>query len=103
MTRITVTGVSAGGTYYLNFQEPKNLDTQVKGPIDVNASASSLKNEIKSFYWSYYRSNIDVNLTMYLANGTNTTNVTLADTFVYHVKLKKLINGTTVSNIAAIR
>lgn len=40
---------------------------------------------------------------MYMANGTNTTNATLADQYVYHVKLLKLINGTTVSNIQVIK
>jgi hypothetical protein len=36
---------------------------------------------------------------MYLANGTNTTNATLAETYVYHVVLKKLITGTSVNTI----
>lgn len=40
---------------------------------------------------------------MYMANGTNTTNATLADQYVYHVRLRKLINGTTVSNIQVVK
>ena len=87
----------------MNFQEPKNLNTRVEGPINVGASASSLRNAIRGFYWRYYRSDISVNRTMYMANGTNTTNVTEADIYVYHVRLKKLINGTSASNIAAVR
>jgi len=40
---------------------------------------------------------------MYLANGTNTTNATAATSSVYHIVLKKLIAGTSVSNIMLIK
>lgn len=38
-------------------------------------------------------------MTMYLANGTNTTNATEASQYVYHITLKKLISGSSVSKI----
>lgn len=41
-------------------------------------------------------------MTMYLANGTNTTNATEATSYVYHITMKKLIDGTSVSNIGSI-
>jgi hypothetical protein len=36
---------------------------------------------------------------MYMANGTNTTNVTFATSYVYHIRLTRLINGPSVANI----
>lgn len=40
---------------------------------------------------------------MYMANGTNTTNATLATQHVYHIIMKKLISTASVSNIMAVR
>lgn len=34
-----------------------------------------------------------------MANGTNTTNVTEATTYVYHITLRKLISGESVAAI----
>jgi len=42
-------------------------------------------------------------MTMYMANGTNTTNSTEATTYVYHVWMRKLIRTPSVSNIMAIK
>jgi hypothetical protein len=40
---------------------------------------------------------------MYMANGTNTTNATEAASYVYHIRVKKLISTPSVSNIMAVR
>ena len=44
-------------------------------------------------------SNIAVNMTMFMANGTNTTNSTEATSYVYHIKMLKFIDGASVTNI----
>ena len=36
---------------------------------------------------------------MFMANGTNTTNVTEAASYVYHIKMLKFISGSSVANI----
>jgi len=102
-TRITVTNPSKGGTYFLSFQDPGDLKYTLSEEISVTASASSFKQKVKGYYWSKYRSNIHVNMTMYMANGTNTTNSTEATTYVYHVWMRKLIRTPSVSNIMAIK
>lgn len=38
-------------------------------------------------------------MTMFMANGTNTTNVTEAASYVYHIKMLKFISGSSVANI----
>lgn len=60
-----------------------------------------MSNAVKDYYWKYFRSHINVNLTLYLANGTNTTNLTEAETIVYHIVMKKLISTPSASNIMA--
>jgi hypothetical protein len=40
---------------------------------------------------------------MYLANGTNTTNLTAAETIVYYVAVKKLIATPSVLNIMMVK
>ena len=40
---------------------------------------------------------------MYLANGTNTTNATEAESYVYHIIALKHMNGTSSSNIQVIK
>jgi len=53
--------------------------------IEVDSTAAELKSKIETYYRSVYGSWLDVNLTMYDSNGTNTTNVTEAVSYVYHV------------------
>jgi hypothetical protein len=71
--------------------------------IKVEASAYELKKSLEKYYRDAWGSWIDVNMTMYQANGTNTTNVTLATERVYHVVVRKLISQSSVSNIQVIK
>lgn len=102
-TRVTVSGLSQGGSFYLNFQESTKLEYFVSKSIPVGASANTFKNQVADFYKNKWGSEILVNLTMYMANGTNTTNATMADTYVYHIMVKKLISQATVNNIQVIK
>lgn len=102
-TRITITNSAKGGTYLLSMQNPKNLKYTVIADIPVKASVGTLHSKIKGYYSSVVGSGIDINMTMYMANGTNTTNATLEASRVYHIVLKKLITGTSVSNIMVIK
>lgn len=70
--------------------------------MPIGASAATVKNGIKFYYSAVFGSDIDVNRTMYLQNGTETTNETLAYDHVYHIRLMKLINGTSVVAINPI-
>jgi hypothetical protein len=99
VTRVTQTKPNAGGNYYLSFQIPENLTYWTSGKIPAAASADELRNAVKNYYWLMFRSEIDVNMTMYLANGTNTTNVTEAETYVYNIIVRKLIADSSVANI----
>ena len=100
---MTVNNVAAGGTFYLAHQNPFNLTYTVSGKISVGATASTLRNQIKFYYRAIYGSEVDVNRTMFMQNGTETTNDTLAYTHTYHIRLMKLINGTSVANIQIIK
>lgn len=64
-TRITVQGANNTGSYYLSFQDPADLSYQASEEISVTASAGTFKNKVKGYYWSKFRSDIDVNLTMF--------------------------------------
>jgi len=69
----------------------------------VQSSSNELRDKIKGYYSALYGSDIRVNKTMYLANGTNTTNATEAASAVYHIVVKKLITGSSVSNVMLIK
>jgi len=97
--RITVQEPSKGGKYYLTFQIPANLSFWTSKAIKGDASAAELKSAIKTYYDNVYGSDINVNMTMFDANGTNTTNVTLATSYVYHVVTRKLISTASVSKV----
>jgi hypothetical protein len=98
-TRLTVKNPSKGGTYYLNFQIPKNLTYFTSKAIATGASAADMRTAVKSYYSGVYGSDITVNMTMYDSNGTNTTNTTEAETYVYHIVMRKLISTVSASNI----
>jgi len=63
-TRVTVTNIDLGGTYYLSFQNPSDLQYTVSGEISVTASASSFRSKVKSYYWDNFRTDITVARTM---------------------------------------
>ena len=65
--------------------------------IPADASASQMRNAVKSYYYSKFRSDITVNKTMYDVNGISTTNSTAATKHVFHIKLRKLINGVSTA------
>jgi len=90
--RITVTNVDLTGFYIVSFQNPSNLEWWNSGQIQVDASASNVRSNIRGYFTSKYGSDVSVNRTMYLANGTETTSTTNAKTYVYHVVLKKLVS-----------
>lgn len=76
--RITIGDPSASGKYYLTFQIPANLSYWTSKAIAPGASAATVRDAVLKYYTGMYGSDIAVNLTMYDANGTNTTNATLA-------------------------
>ena len=96
VSRVTVDKVESAGNYRVNFQGP-DLKYLASGPIPANASASEMKNAIASFYSSKFGSDITVNKTMYDVNGISTTNSTAATKHVFHIKLRKLINGVSTA------
>jgi hypothetical protein len=101
-TRITITDPD-DGNYILIFQDPSDLSFHQGDAVAADASASTLKNAIKEFYSDTLNSNIDVNLTMYDVNGTETDNSTEAITYEYYVTLTRLINDMSVSDIRVIK
>lgn len=66
--------------------------------IKSNATAAEVRSAIVGYYSAFFGSDIVVNKTMYMANGTNTTNATLGTTHVFFVRLRKLINGVSATN-----
>lgn len=99
--RINVTNPDSK-TYKLAFQNPSTLKYNLSDNIAGNASASTMKTAIKAYWWNTYRSDILVNLTMYAANGTNTTNATLSTLNVYHVTVRKLISSKSIASIMRV-
>jgi hypothetical protein len=97
--RITVGNPAAGGKYYLNYQNPTNLTYWTSSAIDVAATAAQMKSAVKGYYSGVYSSDINVNLTMYAANGTNVSDAAEAETYVYHIVMRKLISTVSASNI----
>lgn len=61
-----------------------------------------MRTAIKGYWSSTFGSDITVNLTMYAANGTNTTNATLSTLNVYHVTLRKLISSKSIASIMRV-
>jgi hypothetical protein len=61
-----------------------------------------MRSKIKAYWSNTWGSDIVVNLTMYDANGTNTTNVTNATLSVYHVQMKRLITGKSIAGIMRV-
>lgn len=57
-----------------------------------------MKSAVKGYYYSFYRSGVVVNKTMYMANSTITTNQTLGTTHIFHITMTKLINGISAIN-----
>jgi len=100
-SRITVNNVENVGNYKINIQNPKDMKYWKSTDIPANATASQVRNAIKGYYSSRstFGSDITVNKTMYLANGTSTTNETAATMHVFYINLKKLITGTTTSQV----
>lgn len=101
--RITVDGVNLGGTYLLRFQDPDDLSWTNSNEMAVYSSKSTMRSSIKGFFWSKYRTDIEVNLTMYDVNGTETTSSSNATQSVYYVRLKSLISTISHANIKVIR
>lgn len=62
-----------------------------------------MKNAIKEYYEDNFNTNIDVNLTMYDVNGTETTEEANATSYVYHVVLRELIEGMSVTSISVVK
>ena len=58
---------------------------------------------MKGYYSKEWGSDISVNRTMYLGDGTETTSASQAKKFVYHIKVKKLITGKSIAAIRVIR
>lgn len=69
----------------------------------MNATASEMRNAIKSYYNAAKGSDITVTKTLYDANDTETTNLTLGVKSLYNITLRKLITGPSVSNIMAMK
>ena len=65
----------------------------------MNATETELKNAVKDYYKFVANCDIDVTRTMYLANGTETTNATLVAKSIYNITLTRLISGQSVSSI----
>lgn len=62
-----------------------------------------MRNRIFRFFWNNYRSDVDVNITKYDANDTETTVNADAVTYVYHVKVRKLLDAPAAANIKVIK
>lgn len=71
--------------------------------VAADASASTLKNAIKDYYDDNGFGNIDVNLTMFDADGIETTESDNATSYVYYIALRDLINGMSVSSISVVK
>lgn len=71
--------------------------------MTADASASSVKNAIKSYYSSAFGSNINVNSTWYDSNGTVTTEWANTTTVEYYVVLTRLISDMSVTGITVIK
>ena len=78
-------------------QNPTDLTQHVSTEIPADASASQVYYAIRGYYWTFYRTGISVNKTMYDINGTETTNSTNATQIDYFMNLTKLINVTVMS------
>jgi ubiquitin len=60
----------------LSMKNPKNNSYSIYKSIKVDSTASELKSKIKAYYKDTWNSYINVNMTMFDVNGTNTTNST---------------------------
>jgi hypothetical protein len=101
--RITVNLFDTNGFYIISFQNPSDLEWWNSGQIQVDASASNVRSNIRGYFTSKYGSDVAVNRTMYFANGTETTSSTDAATYVYHVVLSKLVAQPTTANVRVIK
>jgi hypothetical protein len=98
-SRITINNVESEGNYKINIQNPKTMKYFKSTSIPANATAEQVRDAVRSFYSDNYGSDITVNKTMYLADGTNTTNQTAAVKHVFYINLRRLITGTTTSQV----
>jgi hypothetical protein len=71
--------------------------------MTADASASTVKNAIKSYYSSAFSSNINVNRTWYDSNGTVTTEWANTTTVEYYVVLTRLISDMSVTGITVLK
>ena len=63
------------------------------GKIKGKASAGDFRKEVKKFYWDTLRSDITVVRTFKDASGQETTDASLATSYVYLISLRKMIVG----------
>jgi hypothetical protein len=75
----------------------------VSKEVAADASASTMKNAVKSYYSDNFGSGISVNKTMYDINGTETTNSTNATKIEYYIVLTRLINDMSVTGINVLK
>lgn len=96
VSKVTVDNVGTG-TYKINFQSP-NMTYVPSNSINSNSTAAEMRSAVYNYYASLFGSDVTVNRTMYLANGTNTTNATAATKHIFHIKLRRLISGVSAGN-----
>lgn len=100
-TRITIENPD-DGKYLLVFQAP-DLSSFQGELVAADASASTFKEAVKEYYDEKGYGNIDVNMTMFDSNGTETTNTTNATSYVYYITLRTLIEDITVTGISVVK
>jgi hypothetical protein len=73
--------------------------------MSASSTAAQMKSAIENYYKNnkFIRSNINVNLTWYDVNGTETKNQTEAVQSVYYIQVRKLIQGSTASAITVVK
>ena len=104
-TKITIKKVD-GGKFILNLLNPTSKPKPTywaSGSISANATAAQLRGALFPYYSKYFKSNISVTLVMKDKNGVETTDKKLSYSSEYTVKLLKMINGVSASNIIVVK
>ena len=98
-TRITITNPD-DKEYILIYKNPKNLAKNLpSGKIKGKATAAQFKKEVKGFYSSTIKSDIDVVRTFKDAAGLVTTDSAKATAYVYEITVRKMITGVSTNSI----
>jgi hypothetical protein len=84
LTNVTIINPD-GGDFTLGILEPKSLTVWTSGKLNTNMSAWDFNLAVREYYSKYYGSWINVYKTMYLDDGSVTTQTNLATKVIFTI------------------